>query len=225
MPIEAVYFDIGETLVDRSREHAAWANAFGVSPHTYSAVFGAVIASGGSAADVVDRFRRERPGAADHLTPPLTELTDADLFPDVRACLSALHAEGLRLGIVGNQPAAIADQLAELELPVDEIATSGQWGVSKPDAAFFERIVESAGVAATSIVYVGDQIDLDIVPALAAGLRAIRLRRGPWGLLLRDPVVEASCLAVVNDLTEVPAILSSGQERPNHLRARDRGTD
>jgi FMN phosphatase YigB (HAD superfamily) len=221
VPIEAVYFDIGETLADRSREYAALAATFGVSPHTYSAVFGAVVAGGGTVRDVVARFRDEHASHGDSLAPlsrtpaewaESSELIEDDLYPDARACLGALHARGLRVGIVGNQPARIARQLGALELPVDEIATSEQWGVSKPDLAFFDRIVRSAGVAPASIVYVGDQLDLDIVPALDAGMHAVRILRGPWGMLVRDPVVEASCLAVIRNLSELPAVLAARHE-------------
>lgn len=50
--------------------------------------------------------------------------------------------------------------LRELDLPVDAIATSGEWGVAKPDAAFFDRVVKLAGVAPGETLYVGDQPEL-----------------------------------------------------------------
>lgn len=222
MLIEAVYFDIGETLLDRRREYAAHAARLGVSPHTFSAVFGAVIANGGSVADVMARFDDDPPAPGDE---SLAEVDETDLYADVRPGLNALRGLALRVGIVGNQPAGIADQLRRLELPADVIATSAQWGVAKPDAGFFRRIVESAGVDPASIVYVGDQIDLDIVPALAAGLHAVRIRRGPWGYLVRDEHVEHACLAVITTLAELPPLLAAGQKRPDELRAGHLGSD
>ena len=42
--VKAVVFDVGETLVDESREYGAWADWLGVPRHTFSSVFGAVIA-------------------------------------------------------------------------------------------------------------------------------------------------------------------------------------
>ena len=45
--IRAVVFDVGECLVDESREYGTWADWLGVPRHTFSAVFGAVIARGG----------------------------------------------------------------------------------------------------------------------------------------------------------------------------------
>jgi hypothetical protein len=56
--IEAIVFDVGETLIDESREYGTWADWLGVPRHTFSAVFGAVIALG---MDYRDTFRYFRP--------------------------------------------------------------------------------------------------------------------------------------------------------------------
>jgi FMN phosphatase YigB (HAD superfamily) len=61
---------------------------------------------------------------------------------------------------------------------VDFVGSSERWGVEKPDAGFFARVVEEAGTPADQIVYVGDRVDNDVAPALAAGLHAVRIRRG-----------------------------------------------
>jgi FMN phosphatase YigB (HAD superfamily) len=53
------------------------------------------------------------------------------------------------------------------------------------------------------LAYVGDRVDNDIVPALAAGLVAVHVRRGPWGRLQQAPP-EAS---VVDSLAELPRAL------------------
>jgi hypothetical protein len=57
--IEAVLFDVGETIVDETREYGTWADWLGVPRHTFSAVFGAVIAQGG---DYRETFQYFRPG-------------------------------------------------------------------------------------------------------------------------------------------------------------------
>ena len=57
--IEAVFFDVGETLVDETREYGTWADWLGVPRHTFSAVFGAVIAQG---KDYRETFQVFRPG-------------------------------------------------------------------------------------------------------------------------------------------------------------------
>ena len=44
--IGAVVFDVGECLVDETREYGTWTDWLGVPRHVFSAVFGAVIARG-----------------------------------------------------------------------------------------------------------------------------------------------------------------------------------
>jgi hypothetical protein len=45
-PIRAVWFDVGEVLINETREYGTWADWLGIPPHTFSAMFGAVIARG-----------------------------------------------------------------------------------------------------------------------------------------------------------------------------------
>jgi FMN phosphatase YigB (HAD superfamily) len=72
-----------------------------------------------------------------------------------------------------------ADALEEfLRNHVDFVGSSERWGVEKPATGFFKRVVEEAGAPAGDVLYVGDRVDNDVVPALAAGLRAVRIRRG-----------------------------------------------
>jgi FMN phosphatase YigB (HAD superfamily) len=78
-------------------------------------------------------------------------------------------------------------------------------GVAKPAPAFFARILELLGSpAAADVAYVGDRIDNDILPAIAAGLRAAWIRRGPWGLIQRLPDGARPAL-VVDTLDELAA--------------------
>ena len=57
--VDAVVFDVGETLIDETREYGAWADWLGIPRNTFSAVFGAVIALG---MDYRDTFQYFRPG-------------------------------------------------------------------------------------------------------------------------------------------------------------------
>ncbi len=214
--IRAVYFDIGETLLDRTREYAAWAAALGVPAHTFSAVFGAVIADGGSVQDVIARFSTadgqpenfEKRRAEMHQAGAIPALAEADLYQDVRESLADLQRLGLFVGIAGNQPAGIVEQLVALELPADDVASSAEWGVAKPQPQFFARLATTAGAEPAEVVYVGDQIGNDVLPAVGAGLQAVRIRRGPWGHLVRDPSAEDRCLAVIKSLSELSPLLA-----------------
>jgi HAD superfamily hydrolase (TIGR01549 family) len=163
------------------------ADWLGVPRHTFSAVFGAVLARGQGYEQAFEVFRpgfdlaveeRRRAEAGVRY-----RIEARDLYPDARECLAALRAAGLWVGIAGNQPPWAAGELASFGLPVDFVGVSGQWGVSKPDPAFFARVVEEAPCAAGEILYVGDRVERDVVPARAAGLRTALVRRGPWAFV------------------------------------------
>ena len=55
--VAAVVFDVGETLLDDSRECGAWADWIGVPRHTFSALLGAVTALGEDNARAFDYLR------------------------------------------------------------------------------------------------------------------------------------------------------------------------
>jgi FMN phosphatase YigB (HAD superfamily) len=96
--------------------------------------------------------------------------------------------------------------LHEAGAPADVVASSASWGVEKPDPRFFARIVAESGFLPAEIAYVGDRVDNDVIPAAEAGMVAIHLRRGPWGLLQRpDP----RATLVVDDLAGLPDRLAS----------------
>jgi FMN phosphatase YigB (HAD superfamily) len=100
---------------------------------------------------------------------------DRDLHPDALPCFDTLRACGLQLGAAGNMYARHEEFLRP---HVDFVGSSERWGVEKPAEGFFRHIVEEAGVPAADILYVGDRVDNDVLPALAAGFRAVRVRRG-----------------------------------------------
>jgi FMN phosphatase YigB (HAD superfamily) len=49
---------------------------------------------------------------------------------------------------------------------------------------------------------VGDRVDNDIDPAIAAGLVAVHIRRGPWGHL-HPPPAQAIAIRSLDELPEV----------------------
>ena len=209
--IRAVFFDVGETIVDESREYGTWADWLRVPRHTFSAVFGAVVATG---RDYRETFEYFRPGfdlRSERLARAAVGQSEGygteDLYPDARPCLDELRGMGLQVGLAGNQTRESEAILRSLELPVDVIGTSESWGVEKPCPAFFERIVDEAGCGASSVLYVGDRLDNDIGPAQAAGMATCLVRRGPWGQILRDAILEARCLFRVDGLDSLPALL------------------
>ncbi|NEA24434.1 HAD family hydrolase [Actinomadura bangladeshensis] len=207
--IRAVVFDVGECLVDESREYGTWADWLGVPRHTFSAMFGAVIARG---LDYRETFQVFAPGF--DLTQQREERAEVgrpetfgeeDLYPDARPTLAKLRGDGLWVGIAGNQTVRAGGILRSLDLPSDMIATSDDWGVSKPDPGFFRCVVDAAPCDAGEVLYVGDRLDNDIMPAAAAGLRTALIRRGPWGIVQQDdPEADRVPTMRIDALAELP---------------------
>ncbi|AZQ75778.1 MULTISPECIES: HAD family hydrolase [Streptomyces] len=191
--IRAVVFDVGECLVDETREYGTWADWLGVPRHTFAAVFGAVIARGQDYRQTFQVFRpgfdlyeeREKRAAAGRPE----WFGEPDLYQDVRPALRELRDAGLWLAIAGNQTVRAGGLLRELfAADVDLIGTSDDWGASKPDPTFFERVAEVVPFAKHETLYVGDRLDNDIRPAVTAGMRTALIRRGPWGTIQQgDP--------------------------------------
>jgi FMN phosphatase YigB (HAD superfamily) len=175
MRITAVVFDVGETLADESRNWERVADACGVPRFTLMALVGASIARGESHRRAYDVLG---------VTPPRGAFFHDELYPDAEPCLRRLRGRGLLVGAVGNMA---LDHEDFVRPHVDFVSSSERWQVEKPSAGFFERVLEAAGRPAQEVAYVGDRVDNDVAPALAAGMVAVHLRRGPWGYLHRPP--------------------------------------
>lgn len=219
MAIDAVFFDVGEVLVDETREYGTWADWLGVPRHTFSAAFGAVIAQGRDYRETfqvfqpgfdlaVERKRRAEAGQPE-------TFGEADLYPDVWPCLWALREQGLTVGVAGNQTARAEGILRDLALPIDILGTSDSWDAEKPSPAFFERLITEARTRPERILYVGDRLDNDIRPAVELGISTAVIRRGPWGHILRHAParkilgtdLEQRCLFEVDDLAALPDLV------------------
>ena len=212
MPIRAVVFDVGETLVDETRIWTDWADWLGIPRLTFMAVLGALIERGG---DHRDPLRLFRPGI--DIEAEFAKRRDAgvpddlrleDLYPDAVPALGSLIAAGYRVGIVGNQPSEAEAVFRELGLSLDFVASSSSWGLAKPDPAFFARIATELGLPADEIAYVGDRVDNDVRPAAAAGMAAIFIRRGAWGWIQAGRSDPPEATATIERLDELPHVLA-----------------
>ena len=191
MAVDVVVFDVGETLVDETRMWTRAAESAGVTPFTLMAAIGATIAEGRRHSDAWSMLGIDQPSGSWEMS---------DWYPDALPCIERLHAAGLRVCAAGNTPATVEDALRE---HVDAVGSSATWRVQKPAPEFFARVVELAGAPAERIAYVGDRVDNDIEPALAVGLRAVHVRRGPWGHLQAPPAAAIR----IRSLDELPGAL------------------
>ena len=217
--VQAVVFDVGETLVDESRAWCEQARKAGVTPFSLMGVIGSLIESGRDHREAWALLGLEPPSSV----PPLEA---ADLYPDAIPCLRTARERGLIVGIAGNQPAGVEQQLASLGFEADFIASSAAWGVAKPSPAFFARVAEQSGTRRDHILYVGDRLDNDVLPAREAGMRTAFIRRGPWGYLhAQRPDADLADLRL-ESLRELEDLIAAGPPsagNPETSRAVSRG--
>ena len=198
-----VCLDVGETLIDETRVWSTWADELHVPRLTFLAALGAVIERGGEHRDVFGIF------GVDDWQLRMTAVETAyggfraeDLYPDALGAIDGLRAAGYRVAIVANQPATRTDELRAIGIDAEVIAMSESIGVAKPAPGFFARALELMGSPhPADVAYVGDRVDNDVLPAVAAGMRAVWLRRGPWGVIQSVP--ETRPALVVDSLDEL----------------------
>jgi HAD superfamily hydrolase (TIGR01662 family) len=211
--VQAVVFDIGETLIDESRMWRMWADRLRVSEQVFLETLRGTIERGEHhhrAFELLQpgfdlesaREQRRAAGIPD-------EFDASDLYADAPECLHALRKRGIRIGIAGNQPASAERMLRDLSLPVDFVASSERWGVEKPSPVFFQRIIDEMKIPAGAIAYVGDRLDNDILPAVETGMTAVFVRRGPWGMVHARRAEVARAHLCVESLRDLPEALDA----------------
>jgi HAD superfamily hydrolase (TIGR01662 family) len=202
--VDAVVFDVGETLFDESSHWEAWATHLGVSKLTLMATLGGTMVKGWPHRRAIELLA---PGHDVRNDRPEWEAGESDLYPDALRCLHTLAGAGYRLGVVGNQPASIEPFLAAMGVPFDLIGSSERWGVMKPDPRFFDRIVAELDLDPSEVLYVGDRLDNDVLPARAAGMHTVLLRRGPWAVWHARQPDAGKADAVLDSLDDLVAWL------------------
>ena len=196
MAVTAVFLDVGETIADETEYWGSIADRLGIPRLTFFAVAGALIDRG-------VRDHRAIFGAFD--VEPVDGEPRFHLYADALPCLRRLREAGYLVGLAANQPKWAAAALAEAGVDVDVVATSAGWGVAKPSVEFFHRVVDAASRPAHEVAYVGDRVDNDVEPALAAGMVAVHIRRGPWGRLQTG---REQAHALIDSLDELPDALA-----------------
>lgn len=191
MAVEAVVFDLGETLVDETTLWESAADAAGVPRFTLMGVLGGLAARGEPHSRVWAILGVEQPPSS---------WPGNGFYADALPALTRLRSRGLLVGAVGNTPVE-AEQLVRRH--VDFVGSSARWGVHKPAPEFFTRVAIETGHEPSAIAYVGDRVDNDVEPALAAGMVAVHIKRGPWGHLHEPPAAAVR----IRTLDELPDAL------------------
>ncbi|MEU4391538.1 HAD family hydrolase [Kribbella sp. NPDC023855] len=101
-------------------------------------------------------------------------------FPDARPALEVARGNGWRIGVLTNgntvqqNAKLVAIGLADL---VDVVSTSEALGFSKPAIEAYHLTCEALGTDPAETLMIGDNLDLDVLGARAAGLTAEHLDR------------------------------------------------
>ncbi len=208
MRLRGVLFDLDDTLVDHRgavrRALDAWLGGLGVTPTpelhrlwTDLQEHHLVAWRERRITFQEQRFRRLRdflpaikfPYAESRLDQIFTGYLTAyrasyALFDDVPPALGALAEAGLATAVLTNGTIEQQhDKIARVGLTgrLGPVYTVEDLGVAKPDPAAFRLVCERWGLAPQSVLSVGDRHDLDVLPARAAGLRAVHLDRHDEG--------------------------------------------
>ncbi len=109
----------------------------------------------------------------------LAARNEVELYPDAQAALERL-AGRYRLAVISNGNADVAR--IGIGQYFDAVINARGVGHAKPDPRIFAAACTELDVAAASVLHVGDDPDLDVRAAVAAGARSAWLNRHalPW---------------------------------------------
>ena len=133
-------------------------------------------------------------------------------FETLRWC----KTQGLRVVLVSNTLWRGDDEMwsdlrrYRLDDIVHGLVTSHTIGWQKPHRRIFDRALELAGASADEAVMVGDRLLADIWGAKRLGMRAVLRRTAADD----QAAVEVTPDAVIDDLTELPAVLRAWMDVP-----------
>ena len=126
-------------------------------------------------------------------------------FPEVVETLNRFRRLRIRLGIITNGSIRVQeDKIRRLGLAalMDVVVISEREAVRKPEAEIFHRALARLGVPASDAWFVGDNPDVDVAGAIAAGLRPFWRECTDW------PPPAAAC-ETIRSLDELVPLLST----------------
>lgn len=101
------------------------------------------------------------------------------VYPDALSALSLLRARGIGLVVVSNWDVSLAPTLGALGLGelLDAVVTSAGVGMAKPEPQVFQAALRLIDASPGEALHVGDDPELDVAGAGAAGVMPVLLRR------------------------------------------------
>lgn len=125
---------------------------------------------------------------ASHVIPALEQWHQVPMegFADSASCLADLRSRGIAVAVCSNWGWDLADDLAGAALGglADIVLSSAEAGCRKPHPDIYAEVLRLAGVMPREAIFVGDNMETDVLGPQRGGIRAFLLDRsspGPAG--------------------------------------------
>jgi len=148
----------------------------------------------------------------DSCNDPYLATCPIDLMPGAREAIETIP---LPKGIWANTRIATAAHIrkwlvrAGLDDQITWIAASYELRHRKPEPEFFQRALASCGLHATDIVFIGNQLDTDILGANRAGIRSVYLTGPAYRSGDEQFAIEAKPTFSIETLQELPSLIAT----------------
>ena len=126
-----------------------------------------------------------------------------DMYEDVPDVLRAIHASGIRIGLISNTQRCLMsfEKHFDLEGLFSVTLSSSDHGYMKPHPSIFTAALSRVGVSAEDAVMVGDSLAHDIAGARSIGMRGVLVARA------RRPYALPPDVPVIQTLRDLPPLL------------------
>jgi putative hydrolase of the HAD superfamily len=130
--------------------------------------------------------------------------------------LTELKRRGLKIGLISNTgrtPGYVLREILDrlgLATSIDAMVFSNEHGECKPRRSIFDNLHRAIGVAHDEIVFIGDNLYVDVFGAQQCGMRAIHFVPAVRGTAVAPPVDHGEEIvpdAVITRLDEVPSVV------------------
>jgi putative hydrolase of the HAD superfamily len=218
-------FDLDNTLLDREKAFALWADNFidarGLGKSALPSIHRADNDGFNPRAQFFSELRSEL-GITDSVDELLADYYVEYPFsysvePEVIDVVRSLRAAGFKVGVLTNGPPSqwAKFEAAGIEDEFDAVCISSVVGTRKPDVAIFQAAATICDLPLAGWM-VGDSPEADVGGGITAGLRTIWMSRGrEWGGFDYSPDFTVASIPEAAEL-----ILHAGQ--PSHLSGRQR---
>ncbi|CAH1264619.1 HDHD3 [Branchiostoma lanceolatum] len=136
-----------------------------------------------------------------------------EVYPQTKEALENIRDKGVKLGVISNFDERLQEVLVDLDLCrlFDFVLTSVDAQVAKPNCRIFEIALQLAGAEPSETVHLGDNLELDVKPALCLGMHAIWINRN--SVDVPPELSECGNFHAVSNIEEVVKCIKKRREK------------